>query len=69
MRLRFIGPLAKFDNLVSFDFEDNPGAGMTPNQEFDDPGSGTITRSSKMNEPDPGFENDPFAGDDGDAPF
>lgn len=66
VRLRFIGPLAKFDNLVSFDFDENAGAGMAPNQDFD---GGMITRSSKMNDPDPGFDNDPFGDDDGDAPF
>ena len=68
VKLRFLGHLAKFDNLETFDFDAGPGVEMTPNQDFD----GTITRASKMN--DDSFEsggNEPFlnGGPDDDAPF
>ena len=49
IKLRFIGHLAKFDNLETFDFDNSYGDNtMTPNDDFE--GGGTITRSSKMND-------------------
>jgi len=49
IRMRFIGHLARFDNLDNFDFDAGGGASaMTPNGDFED--GGTITRSSRMND-------------------
>lgn len=46
IRMRFIGHLARFDNLDNFDFQGG-GDAMTPNGDFD---GGTITMSSRMND-------------------
>ncbi len=57
VRLKFTGHLAKFDNMDTFDFDENPGVGMGPDQNFDEPN--TITVGSKMNESE-APEQDPF---------
>ena len=60
IRMRFIGHLARFDNLDNFDFGGGDFSGaMGPNDSFDGDG-GTIIRSSRMNDMEddfPDFEN------------
>ena len=52
IRMRFIGHLARFDNLDNFEFQgDEGGTSLGPNDDFD----GTITRSSRMNDEDDDF--------------
>lgn len=55
IRMRFIGHLARFDNLDNFDFDG--GSSLAPNTDFED--DGTITRSSRMNDMEEynGFED------------
>ena len=80
VRLRFIGHLARFDNMDSLNFEEDGQVGqMTPNTEFDaEAGVQTMTVQSKMNDVDdlPGGAPAPnedfdFTGGDGnsDVPF
>ncbi len=63
IKLKFIGHLAKFDNLDDFGFDDGFSP-LEPSDEFD--GGGTITRSSKMNDFDEegpdfdSFDDSPF---------
>lgn len=55
IKLRFIGHLAKFDNLDT-DFDTlGMESGMQPNTSFDDQGVGSYTVGSKMNDDD-GFD-------------
>ena len=63
VKLRFIGHLAKFDNLEEYDFDES-GNNFQPNNEFEN--YTTITRQSRMNEDDDDdFKNGNFS----DAPF
>ena len=65
VQLRFIGKLAKFDNLENFDDSGLGESNLTPNTEFEN--YTTITRQSRMNNEE---DDDDFAqGDFSDAPF
>lgn len=64
IKLKFIGHLAKFDNLDDFGFDGGFNA-LEPNDEFEG-GGGTITRTSRMNDFDEegpdfdSFDESPF---------
>ena len=78
VKLRFVGHLARFENLDSFDSGEDSLMQMTPNAEFDSEGPNTITVGSKMNDDDaddlpPSSGGNDFdftgSGPDEDAPF
>jgi replicative DNA helicase len=68
VKLKFIGHLAKFDNLDTFDTNDF-GGGFQPNKDFDS-NPGTITVSSKMNSfDDEGAEDYDISTGEDEVPF